>query len=537
MHAYMPELKDQYRKGEISRREFLRSATLLGMSAAAASVLVGDAGLPTRAAHAAKRGGVLRVSMRVQKMKDPASFNWSTMSNSARQIAEYLTVTDHDNITHPHLLDRWEPSRDLKTWTLHLRKGIQFHLGGSKRRELTAEDVMWNIKRWLAKEIGSSILGLMSYLSPEGVEQVDRHTVRLHLSIPQMAVPEHLFHYPALILPREFGGDFLKEPWGTGPFTLERYVVGEQVVLKRRSDYWQPGRPYLDEVRFIDLGEEEATNVAALASQQVDLLHELGIASLDVVARIPHAQILDVKTAQTAVIRMRTDKKPFDDPRVRNAVKLCQDHTRLLEAAYRGRGVEGADHHVSPAHPAYAPESTPKQDIARARALLADAGYPNGIDLEMDVKKDPAWESICMQAFQEMAAAAGIRIKLSVMPSAQYWQIWDKTTFGFTSWIHRPLDTMVLSLGYRCRDGQPVPFNETKWCDPTFDRMLDEAEAILDHKERRKVMARIQPYMREHGPIGLPFWRSVFQAADQRIKGYRVHPALYLLLNDTWLEA
>lgn len=536
MHPYIPELQEEYRKGEISRREFLRTATLLGMSAAAASALVGGVGLPARTAHAQKRGGVLRVAMRIQKLKDPAIYDWVPMSNVGRQIAEYLTVTDHDNITQPHLLERWEPSADLKTWTLYLRKGIQFQLGGTKRREFTAEDVVWNLKRWLAKETGSSIRGLMSYLSPEGVEQVDRHTVRLHLTIPQMAVPEHLFHYPALILPREYGGDFPKEPWGTGPFTLERYVVGEQAVVRRRADYWQPGKPYLDEVRFIDLGEEEAVNVAALASQQVDLLYELGIATLDAAERLPHARVLEAKTAQTAVIRMRSDTKPFDDVRVRNAVKLCQDHARLLEIAHRGRGLEGADHHVSPVHPAYAPEPTPKQDIARARALLAQAGYPNGIDVEMDLKKAPAWEAICMQAFKEMAAQAGIRIKLNVLPSPQYWEIWTKTTFGFTTWTHRPLDTMVLSLAYRCREGKPVPWNETRWCDPTFDRMLDEAEGILDHKERRKVMAKIQPYLREHGPIGLPLWRSVFQAGDKRIKGYRVHPTFYTLLNDTWLD-
>ncbi|MBI3457727.1 MAG: ABC transporter substrate-binding protein [Candidatus Rokubacteria bacterium] len=537
MHEYIPELKEQYRKGEITRREFIRTATLLGMSAAAAGTFVGDAVLTTRAAHAQKRGGVLRVATRVQKMKDPATFDWVPMSNVARQIAEYLTVTDHDNITHPYLLERWEASNDLKTWTLRIRKGVQFQLGGAKRRELEAADVVWNIKRWLAKETGSSIRGLLSYLSPEGVEEVDRSTVRLHLAIPQMAVPEHLFHYPAVILAREYGGDFLKEPWGTGPFVLDKYVVGEQAVVKRRADYWQAGRPYLDEIRFLDLGEEESAHVAALASRQADLVADLGIATLDAIDRIPHAQVLETKTAQTAVIRMRVDKKPFDDERVRNAVKLCQDHARLLELAHRGRGAEGADHHVAPVHPAYAPEPTPKQDIAKAKALLAAAGYPNGIDLALDLKKQPNWEPICMQAFKEMAAQAGIRIQLNVMPSSQYWEIWDKTTFGFTAWTHRPLDTMVLSLAFRCRDGKPVAWNETQWCDPAFEKMLDEAEAILDPKERRKVMARIQPYPREHGPIGLPFWRSVFQAGDKRIKAYRVHPTGYVLAAETWLEA
>jgi peptide/nickel transport system substrate-binding protein len=536
MHEYIPELKEQYRKGEITRREFMRTATLLGMSVAAAGAFVGEAVRPLGLAYAQKRGGVLRIATRVQKMKDPATFDWLQMSNVARQISEHLTFTDAANITHPHLLERWEASNDLKSWTLRLKKGIQFQMG-AKRREFEAADVVWNIKRWLAKETGSSMRGLMSYLAPEGVEEVDRYTVKLNLNIPQMGVPEHFFHYPAHVLPREWGGDFVKEPWGTGPFVLDKYVVAEQAVVKRRADYWQGGRPYLDEVRFLDLGEEESAHVAALASKQVDLVEVLGIATLDLVERIPHAQVLEITTAQTGVIRMKVDKKPFDDERVRNAIKLCQDHAKLLEVAHRGRGATGADHHVAPVHPAYSPEPTPKQDIAKAKALLAQAGYPNGIDLEMDLKTAPAWEPLCMQAFKEMAAQAGIRIKLNILPSSQYWDIWTKTPFGFTSWTHRPLDTMVLSLAYRCRDGKPVAWNETGWCDPTFEKMLDEAEGILDHKERKKIMAKIEPYQREHGSIGLPFWRSAFQGADKRIRNYRIHTNQYLHVTEAWLEA
>jgi peptide/nickel transport system substrate-binding protein len=536
MHEYVPELREQYRKGETTRREFMRTATLLGMSVAAAGSLIGEVPLVGRVAQAQRRGGVVRVATRVQKMKDPATFDWTPMSNVARCMSEYLTMTDSDNITRPHLLEKWEASNDLKTWTLRLKKGIQLQMG-QKRRELDAADVVWNIKRWLAKETGSSMRGLLSYLSPEGVEEVDRYTVKLNLNIAQMGVPEHFFHYPAHVLPREWGGDYLKEPWGTGPFVLDRYVVAEQAVLKRRPDYWQSGKPYLDEVRFLDLGEEESAHVAALASRQVDLVSEVGVSILDVVERISHAQILEITTAQTGCIKMKCDVKPFDDERVRNAIKLTQDHAKLLEIAHRGRGAPGADHHVAPVHPAYSPEPTPKQDIAKAKALLAQAGHPNGIDLELDLKKAPAWEPACMQAFKEMAAQAGIRIKLNIMPSAQYWDTWTKTPFGFTGWTHRPLDTMVLSLAYRCRDGKPVPWNETAWCDPTFEKMLDEAEGILDHSQRRKVMARIQVYQREHGSVGIPFWRAVFQGADKKLKGYKVHPNLYQQLTDAWMEA
>ena len=85
---------------------------------------------------------------------------------------------------------------------------------------------------------------------------------------------------------------------------------------------------------------------------------------------------------------------------------------------------------------------------------------------------------------------------------------------------------MVLSLAYRCRDGKPVAWNETKWCDPTFEKMIDEAEGILDHKERKKIMAKIQVYQRENGTIGVPVWRSVFEGAGQASQGLQGPPDL-----------
>jgi len=206
LHPGVEQLREQLDKGKISRREFLRYATLLGLSVTAAGQIAGLA-FPRKAAAAVKRGGVLKVAAPVHKVTHPAQFSWISPSNQLRQVAEYLTYTDADNVTHPYLLENWQTSDDLKTWTLNLRKGIKHNNGD----EFNADDVVFTMNQWLNKDVGSSMMGLLeAYLDATGIEKVDDYQVKLHLKTPEIAIPEHLFHYPALVLNhRTFEGDFI----------------------------------------------------------------------------------------------------------------------------------------------------------------------------------------------------------------------------------------------------------------------------------------------------------------------------------------
>ena len=270
MHKMIPELKDQYEKGKMNRRDFIRTAALLGLSMGGIQAFLASCAptpTPTELPAGATptplpptqvpptpmplggpaRGGVVRVRGTVGSVDHPARFSWVANSNTTRHVAEYLTLTDENNVTHPYLLEKWEASEDLKTWALYLRQGIKWNNGD----DFAADDVVFTMKDWLDPEVGSSILGLMSYLSPDNIEKVDDYTVKLYLDSAQIAVPEHLFHYPAQIMNyRTFEGDFIKSPVGTGPYTLEEYSEGERMMLKARADYWQMGAddkplPYL----------------------------------------------------------------------------------------------------------------------------------------------------------------------------------------------------------------------------------------------------------------------------------------------------
>ncbi|MCP5151137.1 MAG: ABC transporter substrate-binding protein [Ectothiorhodospiraceae bacterium] len=538
-HPYVPELAEELRKGNVTRREFLRTATLLGVSATTAYALAGRIiGQPLipQARAAGMRGGTLKCSMRVQEMTDPSTFDWIPKSNVSRQIVEYLTITGPDNITRPYLAERWEASEDLKTWTFHLRKGIKWSNGD----EFGADDVVFNLERWLDPSTGSSNIGLFSSMvtesdgkksmTPGAVEKIDAHTVRLNLNRAELAIPENFYNYPTAIVHRSFaetGANLSKNPIGTGPYELVSFGVGEKAVLRKRQGYWR-GDVSLDEIQYIDHGDERAAAVGALASGQVDLIYEIYVDQLDVIAALPNAQLFEAVTAQTGVARMRVTEKPFDNKLVRQALQAAVDHQRVLELAYRGKGAVAEDHHVAPIHPEYFALPRMKQDIDKAKALLAEAGHPNGIQLSIDTNNDARWEVDAVQAMVEMWKAAGIDVKINVMPGSQYWEVWDKTPFGMTGWTHRPLGTMVLNLGYR----SGVPWNESNYSNPEFDAALDDAGATLEVAERKKKMEKVEKILQDDAVIVQPLWRSVFAAGSNRLHNFKMHPTIYHQLDD-----
>ncbi len=555
-HPLVRTVKRQLVERQIERREFLRYATLLGMAAPTAYAFVAKVTgekliAPAEAQGALPKGGTLRLAMRCQDLKSPHTYSWVESSNSARQVLDYLTVTGVDNITRPSLVEKWEPSPDLKTWTLRLRKTVKWHNG----RQFTADDVVWNLKRVLDPKTGSSVVGLMKGFLLEDVEtgekddkgnpkkssrlwdanaiqKVDDFTVRLNGKSAQLAVPEQLFHYPLLILDPADNGEFKVGSNGTGAFTLTANEVGRKQVLKARKEGYWGGGPYLDQIEFIDLGDDPAASVTALASKQVDGLYGADIVQLEALQKIPHVQMYQVATAYTATARMQP-VKPFDDKRVRQAMRYAIDSNAVLQIAHRGLGQPGEHHHVSSVHPEYAKLAPLTRDVAKAKKLLAEAGYPNGIDVEIICRPQPAWELLAVQTMVEQWKEAGIRVKINVMPSTQYWEVWTKVPFGFTTWAHRPLGIMSLALAYRSGG----PWNESKYSNPEFDRLLSQAEGTLDVASRRETMARLEAILQDDGPIVQPVWRSIFTFHDKRVQGFRPHPTLYIFGHQLAIQA
>ncbi|MGE0714398.1 MAG: ABC transporter substrate-binding protein [Alphaproteobacteria bacterium] len=552
-HPYLPTLEAELVRKRIDRREFLRTATLLGMSATAAYAFAdrvtgegaGEARAQAAPAANKPKGGTLRIGMRCMEVGSPHTYSWVEASNSGRAVLDYLTVTGPDNVTRGSLVERWEASPDLKTWTLHLRRDVKWRKG----RAFTADDVVWNLKRVLDPKTGSSTIGLMKGFildefetdevdakgakkkstrlwSDKAIEKVDDHTVRLNGKSAQLAIPEQLYHYPLLIMDPAEGGKFEVGSNGTGPFEMVENVVGRKQVFRARKDYWGEG-PYVDQLECIDLGTDQAAQLSAIASGQVDMLYGTDIQIAVAIEKLPNMVMHKVDTSYTAVARMQP-VKPLDDKRVRKAIQHATDVNAILAAAHRGLGLPGEHHHVSPIHPEYAKLPPVARDIPKAKTLLAEAGYPNGVDVEFTCRQTPAWEPAAAQIMVEQWKDAGIRAKITVMPDTQYWEVWTKVPFGLTTWAHRPLGVLNLALAYRSGGA----WNESKYSNPEFDRLLTEAEGTLDVEKRRAIMAKLEQILLDDAPIIVPLWRALFTFSHKKVVGFRMHPSAYINANE-----
>jgi peptide/nickel transport system substrate-binding protein len=555
-------LKRELADGKIDRREFLRFATLLGMAVPAAYAFAGlplEGSLARRAQAAMPSGGTLRLGTRVKSLTDPATYSWGGYdSNVTRQVCEYLTLTDRNNVTHPYLLEKWEASPDLKTWTLTIRDNIKWHNG----EDFTADDVLWNLKRLTDPAVGSSFIGLIQdfllksvpngtdksgkpqtklvWWDANAIEKVDSHTIRLNGRTPQVAIPEYLFHYPALMLYPGEKGVFGVGSQGTGAFTMSEYQIGKVASVRAVKNYWGQtvaapwaGGPYLDEIQFIDLGDNMATGISAMASHQVGGLVVTDPSQAPALKAMPFLKLYTVASAQCAVLRFHVDLKPWTDPKVRMAMRLGLNNASFIELALRGLGTLGQDCHVAPVLPDYGKVPDIDLSIAKAKQLLSEAGYPEGFDTELAVPSDTGWIVAQCQAAVEQWKAIGARVKLNVMPGAEYWNVWTKVPFGCTIWYHRPLGVMLLNLAYRTG----VPWNESGYSNPEFDQLLNQAGGILEADKRAMVMAKLEGILQTDGPMAQPAFAEAFTFMDKNVMGFDMHPTNYVFGNQLALAA
>lgn len=537
-HPAVPRVKRLFSEGKASRREFLRTATLLGVSAASAYAFadrIAPGTFSGQAQAAMPTGGSLRIAMPLDEVTRPFTIDSPQKSNITRQVLEFLTKTGTDNVTRPYLLETWLPSEDLRSWTLSVRKDINWHSG----KRLTADDVIWNLKFALDEANGSSTIGLMrGYLLEQyeeggkkhtrlwdanAIEKVDDFTLRLNLKSPQLAIPEFLFHYAMPIMDPEGNGLFKPGVNGTGAFELVELQPRRKAVFKARKEYWGDG-PYLETLEFVDLGDDPNAAIGALASKQVDGMYEADTAQLDALKGLLDIEIYQAATGATGIIRGKVTMKPWDDVRVRQALRLSVDPEASLAVVLRGLGAVGEHHHVAPIHPDYAPLPPFKRNVEEAKRLLQEAGYADGLDLELTVPAQYGYLVKMVESTVEQWREANIRVTIKPLPAAQYAEAWDKVPFGVTRWSHRPLGTLALALAYR----SGASFNDSGYANPAFDDFLAKAEATVDIEERRRHMAGAERILQEDGPFVQPIWKSNFTAMSKRVENFKMHPTSFI---------
>ena len=513
MHA------EEYRKGKISRREFLTRATALGVASTAAYGLIGATAPAEAAGH--QQGGTLLHQMEVRGLKEPRVYDWPQIANLMRGNFEYLVEYNNDGSLRGILLESWSANDDATQFTLNVRKGVTWDDGS----ELTADDVARNIAGWCEKDVeGNSMAGRMaSLIDPDtnkardgAIEVVDSHTVRLNAPNSDITIVVGMADYPAAIIPADFNPDDIMASQGTGPFKLMELEVGVKARLERKPDHtwWGTevfGGPYLDAIEYIDYGTDPAAWLAAIESEEVDVLYESVGEFIDVFDSLDLVKN-EVVTGATMVIRSNHEaeidgKKIYADKRVRQAFALAVDNSVVLELGYGNRGVVAENHHVAPVHPEYADIGPPEFNPEKAAAQMAEAGLA---DFEHElISIDDDWRKNSTDAAAAQMRDAGLNIKRTVLPGSTFWNDWAKYPFSSTSWNHRPLGVQVLALAYRSGEA----WNEAAYSNPEFDAKLNEALAIADADKRREVMKDVQSILRDDGVVVQSYWRSLFNHA------------------------
>ncbi len=234
VHPYIPELKELYRGGRITRWEFIRNAAILGVSLSIiGAFLAGEVRTALAGSDDPVRGGTLRTEYNwIPYVDDPAADGVGT-GLVGLAIAQSLIWVGEDGVPQPQLVKSWEASDDTTEWTLHLQEGVTFNNG----KPFGADDVIWNIKHWLDPDAGSSLAAALDFLSPEGIEKVDDLTIKLHLNRPNADLMLSFYDYTSMIAPEGGWKNFYRgdpaDAVGTGPFLLETFTPDERAVLVR----------------------------------------------------------------------------------------------------------------------------------------------------------------------------------------------------------------------------------------------------------------------------------------------------------------
>ena len=447
---------------------------------------------------------------------DPADLLSS--DDSVHVYAVYNRLVDIDDSFQPvpELAKSWSVSEDGRTWTFELEQGVKFHDGS----DFDSGDVVYSFRRLLDPEVGSGAAPILGFLKPEGIQAVDAHTVRFVTDDPIADMPTQLsLKFNLIVSEGAETADLKLNGMGTGPFMQEEFTPGGAVrVLRRNPNYWREGLPKAECLR-VTVITEAVSQLAALKSGEADLLMSAAPEILSALRGDENVTLLETGAATSLTFSMQTDKEPFNDNRVREALKAIVDRQEIVDTALLGLGQPGNDNPVPPSWPAAYTAEIKGQDIERARALLAEAGHGDGLTVELYTSDALPGMKLAAQVFQQQAAAAGVTIDIVNSPVDSYWsEIWLNRPFFSSGWSQRA-PAVGLSIAY----AKGAEWNETNWHRDDFQALLDAASRELDAAKREDLYKQAQELLSMEGGVITPAFMHQVAAMRANCSGYKPH--------------
>ncbi len=402
------------------------------------------------------------------------------------------------------LATSWEANEDATVWTFKLRDGVTFHDGST----FEADDVVYSINRVLDPESDSPARSAVQMIT--GVEALDDMTVQFTLNTPFADMPLQLMDYRLRMLNEGSGDNIAVSGNGTGPFMVETFDPEGTTVLVANPDYWE-GAPGVARMEIIGIADGQA-RLQALLGGQIDMERGITAQQRVMLTSSDNFTVQTIPTGNWRGLVFRTDVEPFNDIRVRQAVRMAADREELVALVLGGEGIVSCDTPVEPNDQYRADLSCP-QDIEKAKALLAEAGYPDGIDIDVHVSTlEPTWPTLAV-AYQEQAAAAGIRVNVVQAPTDGYWsEVWMKKDVSATRWNERPADQALHEIYL-----STAKWNESYYKDEAFDAMLADARRELDFEKRRAIYVAAQEHLLETSGTLIPYTVTRLVGVSSRV--------------------
>ncbi len=421
------------------------------------------------------------------------------------KIMSRLVRPDMDGRPSPDLAVSWSANEDATEWTLELRNGVTFHDGTT----FGSEDVVYSLERVLDPEMDSPARSAIAMISK--VEAVDGDTVKLTLDNSFADLPLLLMDYRLRMIPEDSGDTIAATGIGTGPFRLVSFDAEGVTRLEANMDYFE-GAPGVAEMEIIGIPDAQA-RLQALLGGQIDMERGITAQQSVMLSGSDKFEIQTIPTGNWRGLVFRTDVAPFDDVRVRMALRLAADRQGMVDLVMGGGAVVACDSPVGP-RDQYRADIDCGQDIDRAKALLAEAGYPDGLDIDLHVATlEPTWP-VLAEVYGVVTEEPTVRVNIVQVPSDGFWSdVWMQKDAVTTRWNERPADQALNEIYL-----STAKWNESYYKDADFDALLSQARQELDFDARRALYVQAQEHLWETAGTLIPYHVTRLVGTSSRVE-------------------